>query len=318
MNFKEQIVPINAIDTENKTFKITTCTQVANLVDSIKSFQLLNHPILIQKNDHCAVISGFRRIAACQYMGWSSIPARVLALDTDHLSCIKIAVAENATQRPLNLIEQSRAFNLLSACVNKDNNHLAEISSDLGLPGTPTLIKKIKQLALLNPFIQECVLDESVSLSIALEFAKMSPDVAIEFAEIFSQLKLSLNKQREIIVLVEEISIREEIGAVEVLQHGFLKETLENNDLDRNKKAQKIRYYLKRRRFPEITKTEKEFDDHVKDLKLASNIKLMPPKNFEGNVFTLSISFKNMIELSESRKGIDKIIQHPALNNILC
>jgi ParB family chromosome partitioning protein len=317
MNFKEQIVPINAIDTENKTFKITTCTQVANLVDSIKSFQLLNHPILILKNNNYAVVSGFRRIAACLHMGWSSIPARVLASDTEPLSCIKIAVAENATQRPLNLIEQSRAFNLLSACVNKDN-HLAEISSDLGLPGTPTLIKKIKQLALLNPFIQECVLDESVSLPVALVFANMPSDMAIEFARIFRQLKLSLNKQREIIVLAEEISIREEISVVEVLRHGFLKETLEDNDLDRNKKAQKIRYYLKRRRFPEITKTEKEFDDHVKTLKLASNIKLMPPKNFEGNVFTLSISFKNMIELSESRKGIDKIIQHPALNNMLC
>ena len=317
MNFKEQIVPISAIDTENKTFKITTCTQVVNLVDSIQSFRLINRPILILKNNHYAVISGFRRIAACQYMGWSSIPARVLASDTEPLSCIKIAVAENATQRPLNLIEQSRAFNLLSACVNKDN-HLAEISSDLGLPGTPTLIKKIKQLALLNPFIQECVLDESVSLPVALVFANMPSDMAIEFARIFRQLKLSLNKQREIIVLAEEISIREEISVVEVLRHGFLKETLEDNDLDRNKKAQKIRYYLKRRRFPEITKTEKEFDDHVKTLKLASNIKLMPPKNFEGNVFTLSISFKNMIELSESRKGIDKIIQHPALNNMLC
>jgi len=316
INFKEKKVQIGTIDTENKIFEITTCTKIANLVDSIKKIGLINYPILIRNNKSFIVVSGFRRIAACRSIGWLYITARILDSDTDHPTCIKIAIAENTMQRPLNLVEQAKSLNLLSNHVDTDK-HLIQVASEFGLPDNHVLINKIKQICFLDPLIQKCILNEIISLSVALLLSKIEPDAAIEFAVVFEQLKLSLSKQREIISLVEEIAIREGTGMINVLRNDFLKETLSDNDFDRNKKAQRIRYYLKRRRFPEIIKAEKEFAQHVKALKLESGMKLVPPKNFEGGLFTLSISFKNIIELNKSRELIDKIIQNQALNKIL-
>lgn len=316
MNFKEENVEIDAIDKENKTFEITTCKKISYLAVSIKNFGLINYPVLIKKNKSFNIISGFRRIAACSNIGWSHLTARIADSNTDYLTCIKIAIADNSMQRPLNLIEYARAFHLLSSCVD-DNTCLAKLASELGLPDNYALINKIKQIYFLDPFIHKCIVDETISLSVACLLAKMESDEAIAFAKLFDQLKLSLNKQREIISLVEEISARDEINSVNLLQNDFFKQTLKDNDLEKNEKGQRIRRYLKTRRFPEIIKAEKEFNKLVKSLQLEGGIKLVPPRNFEGSLFTLSIPFKNIIELNKSIKFIDKIVKNSSLNKIL-
>ena len=87
--------------------------------------------------------------------------------------------------------------------------------------------------------------------------------------------------------------------------------------MDRAVKRQKVRSYLRQRRFPEITKAETEYRKWAKQLKLGNNIILIPPKDFEGKSFSMNLRFKNRRELSDLNKKIEEIIQHPALGKIL-
>ena len=92
---------------------------------------------------------------------------------------------------------------------------------------------------------------------------------------------------------------------------------LNNKKLDRTQKTRKIRSYLKKRRFPALSKAENEFKINVKELKLGSGAKLIPPNNFEGNTYTLSLYFKNKKELNDRLAILEKIVKNPVFGKIL-
>jgi len=321
MNFREDIfcqssINLASIDLEDNTFRITTDTRIEDLILSIKNVGLLNPPILIKKASGLQIISGFRRISACLSLGMAQIPARILDSDRKKLECAKLAITENSLQRTLNLIEQSRSFYMLSGFY-KDNDHLAGAASALGLPDNPSIIKKVKKICNLSREIQNGVLSNTISLAMALELEMLEKDEGAALAILFDNLKLSLNKQREIITYIKEIAIIDNISILNLLTKSHLREIADDNDLDKNQKINKIRLYLKQRRFPEITRAEKELEIKIKNLKLSSNMKLIPPKNFEASTYFLNLQFASMEQLRENKTEIEKIIQNPILKDIL-
>lgn len=211
MHFNEQTVKLSWIDSEDDTYRITTEVRIDALVDSIKKVGLINAPFLIEKTrsglkSKFVIVGGFRRIEACRRLGWSTIKARILASDTSKLEAVKLAITDNALQRPFNLIEESRSVSMLSAFF-VENDGLAKETSPLGLPENPDIIKKIKNICHLPGPIQNGILANTISLAMALELSRLEQNDGIFFANLFSDLKLSLNKQREIIVLVKDTGV---------------------------------------------------------------------------------------------------------------
>ena len=321
MNFKEDFVclstiDIDSIDLEDKTFRITTDTSIKKLILSVKSVGLLNPPILLKKTSGFQIISGFRRISAYINLGIVKIPAKIINFDRKKLECVKLAITDNSLQRTLNLIEQSRSLYMLSEFY-PDNDRLAQAASVLGLPDSPAIIKKIKNICILPLDIQNGVLSNTISLAMAIELGKLKKDEGSAFAILFDKLKSSLNKQREIITHIKEIAIIENSSIINLLTKNYLWEISEDQELDKNKKINLIRSYLKQRRFPEITKAEKKLEKKIKSLNLGRNIKLIVPKNFEATTFSLNIQFDNMEQLRKNKTALEKIIKNPLLKDIL-
>ena len=316
MRFKQKIAKLSLIDSKDDSFRITTQINVDHLMDSINHVGMLNLPLLVEKETGYKIVCGFRRIEACRRLNWGDVDVKVLESDTKKLECITYAITDNSLQRPLNLIEQSRSINLLYPFF-KDFSDLGKELSIMGLPGNPSIIKKIKELCHLSGSIQSGILSNTISLAMALELGRLQQSAGDGFAKLFETLKLSLNKQREILTLVKEISLREDISILKVIENDMLQKILFNEDPDRNQKVRKIRIYLKQRRFPVITAAEKEFESHLKKLKLGSGTKLIPPDNFEGTTYTLKLFFKNLIELKDRKASFDALIKNPSLNKIL-
>jgi ParB/RepB/Spo0J family partition protein len=316
MHFKHKKVELSTIDPEDDTYRITTQTSIDDLVASIEDLGIINPPLVIKKKNEYGTVCGFRRIEAGRCLGWRDIEVKILDADTKKLECAKLAIADNLQQRPLNLIETSRSIHLLSACLN-DNRNLVELSSSLGLAQNPSMIKKIEKLYHLSRPIQNGILSNTISLSIALELGQLHREAGIALVDLFEKINASLNKQREIITLVKEVALRENISILQVLQNKDLRKILNHTEIDRTRKTSKIRMYLSARRFPAIANAEKVFQTRLKDLKLGSGLKLIPPPNFESTTYTLMLHFKNLAELEARRSVLDSIIQNPILNKIL-
>ena len=312
MHFKEKNIELACIDSEEKAFRITTRTEIDPLAASIKEIGLITLPILKEKGAKLIIVSGFRRIEACKLLGIVHIKARVLSSEVSDLTSIKIAVAENALQRPLNLIEQARAVHLFGKYF-EDDPALAKMVSGLGLPVNPSISKKLKDLYNLSSPFQEYVLNKTLSLTIALELGALDKPAGVALADLFDELKTSLNKQKEIISLTKEIALLEDNSILEVLQENGLNKIINSKDLDRAKKTAEIRSYLKQRRFPVITDYEKNFKKLIKGLRLGNGIKLVPPKNFEGKVYKLTIDFKSHAELEKRQSILNRIINEKGI-----
>jgi ParB family chromosome partitioning protein len=316
MRFKQKIVKLSLIDSKDDSLRITTQINVDQLMDSIDCVGMLNLPLLVEKKIGYKIVCGFRRIEACRQLNWADVEVRVLESGTKQLECVRYAILDNSLQRPLNLMEQSRSIHLLSPFF-KEVSVLGKELSILGLPDNPSIVKKIKSLCHLSESMQNGILSDTISLGMALELGRLHQDAGEGFAKLFGKLKLSLNKQKEILILIKEISYREDIPILQVIKNDRVQKILTNEDLDRNQKIRKIRIYLKQRRFPALTAAENKFQNHLKKLKLGKGTKLIPPDNFEGTTYMLKLFFKNLTELKDRQSSIDALIKNPSLKKIL-
>jgi ParB family chromosome partitioning protein len=311
-----QTVLLADVDSTDTTFRITTRTELGTLVLSIQKLGLMNPPVLKYNPPGYVIVCGFRRIAACRNLGWTKVPASVLKENFGSFELAQLAIADNGLQRSLNLLETSRAMKLLAE-VCKDQKQLKEASRDLGLPSNPSVAAKVEKICRLPLKIQDGILADTINMSMALELDRLDPEVAEGLVRLFGQLKVGLNKQRELLLLLKEIAKRENIFIPQLIAEKTLQDILKNAELDRAVKRQKIRSYLRRRRFPSISRAEEKYEKFVKQLKLGNNIKLIPPKDFEGMTYMMTFRFDNREELNNMKEKFEKIILHPSFDKIL-
>jgi len=304
------------IDADNDSFRISTAEDTKGLAESIRSVGLIQPPYLKSTEEGHVIVSGFRRIAACRTLEWTDITAYLLQEDEDPLRLASIAIAENCQQRHLNLIEVSRAVNLLSPLL-PDMAALCRHAASLGIAGNTAYLEKIKPLCQMHQSLQDGILSDAVSLPLALELGRFETDVAVWFSRQFQDLHLSLNRQRELVRLVEEISIRESVPIAAVLAAAESSAGLDDKNIDTKRKTAFLRDYLKARRFPHITRAEQAFRENVKALKMRAGCRLMPPRDFEGTDYSLQFQFKDLTGLKHCRDALDDIIAHPKMDAIL-
>ncbi|MBU0992367.1 MAG: ParB N-terminal domain-containing protein [Proteobacteria bacterium] len=317
MNYTEADINISDIDQTDDFYKITTADVDDDLIHSIQSIGLLNRPLLMRKGHAFIIVSGFRRTEALARTGENRLSARILHPDISPLDCLKFSISDNTTQRELNMIENARAVDKLANLTTGAEPFYTLVETFLKLGKNRRLIHKIQSLNSLPEQIKTIILKEQLDFSIASELVGYPESDLTAIAIYLDTLKLSLSKQREFLTLIAEISRRENISVQEFLNEPDLKAIIQNNDLEGNQKAGKIRIYLKKRRYPSLTGTEERFIQLVKELKLNPNTKVSPPRYFEGSVFSLTMNFSSLAELIEQKESFDQLIRHPITKKLV-
>jgi len=309
-------IPLADIDDGDERFRITTRRSGDDLHLSLQRLGLLTAPLVLPWDRGYILVSGFRRVDACRRLGWEAIPARVLEAQATMYACALQSVGENSLERPLNLIETSRALRLLDQYA-PSGNLPPEDASALGLPTHAGLAARLKTLCRMSAEVQDAVLDETVSFAMACEIGQLEEGPSVAFARLFRRLKTSLNKQREIVTLVSEIACRDGLDPGAVLSEPELLRVQDAEDLERNQKTQSIRRLLRRRRFPALTAAEDHFHALRQRLKLGANLQLAPPRDFEGTRYTLTLSFERLEEVDRLRARLDALVRHPDFKTLL-
>jgi ParB family transcriptional regulator, chromosome partitioning protein len=113
MYHEQKNIKISRIRIENQKFRITTQKNIDSLIRSLNGIGLINAVVLLPENDDFIILCGFKRCEAAQALGWTEIRASVLPQYTPQKECARLCIADNSFQRPLNLIEISKALALL-------------------------------------------------------------------------------------------------------------------------------------------------------------------------------------------------------------
>lgn len=316
MNFKFTRLPTAALRRLDASLRITTAQGVENLSRSLQQDGLLNLPVLQEWTGGWRMISGFRRLAAVQQLGWEHLPVRLLSPDSAYTACVCCAIADNALQRPLNLIEVSRALNLLETAY-PDSQMQMTLAANYGLPATPALMARVKPLMHLPNELQQAILDDRLALSMALELAGLPSSEALLLLKLFIDLQLGLNRQKEFLGLMRDIARREKISLTQVLSTDTLVRICEDPGLERPRKAEQARRYLKQRRYPQLSAAETRFKTHLSALQWGPQIQLQAPPGFESPRYRISLNFESLSELAAQLDTVQSDLQHPSLTAIM-
>lgn len=317
MRFSISDVLVKNIDIADDTYKISVNNDTDDLEKSISAVGLINEPVLIQKKSALIIVSGFRRIRALQQLNIKDVTAKVIREGAvTPFDCLKMAIADNAYQRPLTLAEQASAVSKLSSHISSIDKQIELIAEVLNIPPNPSFIKKLLGLSELKEDVRQLIFDDFVSFALVKELGKMADQDLDAFLPYFRNLKLSLNKQRELLSLVTEISKRESITIAKLLGEDDLKGIAIDTDKDKNQKTAHVRSFLKKRRYPHLTAIEDNYHQLVKELKLSDQTTLVPPPYFEGTTFSLKMEFNNFTELLEKNKELETLTAHPIMKKI--
>lgn len=312
MDFEITPVLMRQIKTEDHTFKITTKTEKTELARCIRAIGLLQPPVLIRSGPDFTIVCGFRRINACETLNRQTIPARILPSTVSTIRCAQIAVLDNASQRPLNIVEQSRAYALIRKYAD-DSTAWLNIAESAGLAGSQTAVDRITPIADMPVPMQEAILEGSIAPPIALQLSQLAGDDANALCRFFRQLDTGLNIQRELLALVSEISLRDDVPIAGLIAQADIADTMNNADLPAPQKAQQLRMTLKSKRFPQLSKAEAAYNQKVKSLKLNPRVQIHPPRFFEGTSYRLSLTIDSRRELKSLQSELDKLVLHPNL-----
>jgi hypothetical protein len=315
-------IALSAIDLEDRTFRITTEGETEPLGESIMQLGLLNPPRLIVKSHRWRIVSGFRRISACAVLGKPQIQAWCLAPNTGEANCALMAIADNGLQRPLSLVEQIRASQLLLAHFETETD-LDAMAARVGLPPNPKLLRQLAALAAAPPALFHAMAAGAISLPVALDLmGRPAPDRA-ELVTIFSELRPSLNRQRELMGFLDDIALRDGQAVAQVLAEALVaaRDGYESDDAgkgrDRSFQLNQLRAALRKRRYPHLVQAEALRDQKMKALKLGPAMQLVPPANFEGRRFELKLGFSSLAELRDRCDSCQLLLDNPALADLL-
>ncbi|MDY6905737.1 MAG: ParB N-terminal domain-containing protein [Thermodesulfobacteriota bacterium] len=312
-------IPLSEINQQDDSFRISTTADKDDtaLTRSLTAVGLLTSPLVRPGPDQgFQIVTGFRRVAVLESLGHDAISCRELDAGTNDITCLQIAVADNASQRPLNLVEQARTVQKLTPFFDAPTK-LCQVLADLGLSASPAIVGKLQTIAALPDGVLDGIAKDEIPLSVATELARLDDTAAATLAAVFTRLRLGVNKQREVLTMVREIAAREKRSIQAVLETDEVGDVLENQDLDRGRKAARLREVLTHRRFPAIAQTREAFREAVQAMKLGKCIDLYPPENFESTYYTLQLRFKSMDELASQKAEVDKVVASEALKRLM-
>lgn len=310
-NIEHKKVFIKQIDFGDRSYIFTYESPISQLINSIKEIGIIHLPILEQKSkDLFRIVSGLKRILALRHLKIDQFDALVYDSQGSKpdLSVFLLNLYQNIGTRTLNTIEKATALHKLIHFFHLTEDDVMAVYFPLLDLGTSKLVlERYLKLVQLEDNIKIAVAEEFISIETAIALLEKSPIERQVIFNLFQQLKLGKNRQKEFLGLLTEISAIDNRPIDLVLLCKKIQDVLLNTKITPPRKTEYIKEILKKMRYPLLASTEENFQQIKKDLKLPPNIILRPPPFFEGEKYTVEFSFKNQTEfkkLTEILKSI--------------
>jgi hypothetical protein len=317
MEFSSKKISVAAIDLQDRSFKIRVDTGDDELKESVEKTGIINCPYLMFLKDEAKykIVCGFRRIKAASDLGLKDITANIIDDYSDEKELFLLALHDNLAGLPLNLVEKANAVKSLLKYFQEEE----VIKKYLPLLGLPPVFSCLEELLLiegLDSEIKQGIVNGTVAKKNGLSLSGLGSDGLLLY-RLFMQVNLSTSKQAEIIDSCCDILRRDRLSIPEIINEKEITEALSREDLTLSQKGDKIRLFLRKKRFPMLIILEDRFLNLKKKLGLSKNIRFEPPPSFEGDVYSLQLNFRNVEELKSSADRVKIFSENPLIKGLL-
>ena len=266
----------------------------AALLSSIQRFGIFQPPVVIKKNDTYMLICGFRRVAALKQIGAvPTVACKVIQASTPR-DLLAVILEDQLLAGPLSVIMTARFISLLESLISKEERSVVTKELKLGSYG---YLKRFTPLLDLEVPIRDALHRGSIADSVGLNFCSMPKEDRLFLSELFENLALNKNKQKQLLNFCQIIVAQQHRGSIsELLSERFPEILAPSSDANIPQLTGFLIGELYRLSHPLSTQTESSFNSWRNTLKMPANCNMTHSQSFEIDRVTLSIDFKNREE----------------------
>jgi hypothetical protein len=165
----------------------------------------------------------------------------------------------------------------------------------------------------LPPEIRALLKEESIKYRTAIFLNSLPKTERPLLFRLFREVKQGVNKQREIIEWLEDITKRDDKKVDAILDQTGLEAILSDIALNGPQKGDLFRERLFALRFPEVSTYLKRLKSALSALALPDGVKLVPVTPLEDGEFRLEMTFNSAGDLDEKLSAIKEILGSGAL-----
>ncbi|MGD2245875.1 MAG: ParB N-terminal domain-containing protein [Candidatus Aminicenantes bacterium] len=294
-------VSIGDIEFGDQRFCVSYFFLTDSLVMSIREVGLIYPPIVTLREKRYIPVSGWKRLLACRKLLLSTIPV-FICKEKDDLSVFRLAVFENLATRKIGLIEKAEIVGKLIKFGEPKQKVMRKYLPLLGIPPTYDYFDLYLRISRLNKEEKRRVQKNGLHLRVVEGLVRFP---SRERRLLFPMLPfLSQNKQRELLEMVQEISLKNGIAVEDLFSSGEFKTVINSKNLSPVQKAEKVNLLLKKKRFPLISARLEAFESSKNKLAWPDGVRISPTPFFEEKKVHVWFSFKTKKEYLKKLTGL--------------
>lgn len=281
------------------------------LSTSIQNFGILNPPRVMAHDRVFWILDGHARIEASRKTGATHISCLVCDegfsdLGQTFLHCLELNSWDrefNVAERALCLQQAQKLFT--GPTIPKHFWDIVGINEDI------RTVHQHKEFLKLPDVIQKYAVVHDIPLQVILNFLRFPPAQIENIAAQLFLLPINRNKLAEILSLLLDVTKREGLMPLDIL-NAFLK-TLEG-EKNLFKKEERLRELLSQRRRPEYSRHLQNFQSTIEELSLGDSVQVEPSPFFEDESITLKAKLHSLKDRDElikklQNKGWEKMLK---------
>jgi len=310
-------VPVKSIDVDDQLTSFSWGVPADSLQQSIEEIGVIHPVTLAPLGNGFRIVCGHKRIKIVSQLKIKEIPARILDLAPSDETMLMLNLSENQLHHHYSDIEKGLILFKLSEARVPEIRTIEKYMPMLGLEKSKKLLDdhlKANQLVLgLKTLLHEMNIPLRV-FSVFFNWSNESTEAAERF---FSVLRPGVNKWRDLLEWVEEISTRDEITPLDLFELPELQSVLNQNDLAPNVRYERIHQILHSRRYPVLSNLRVRLARSLDALKLDNKTKVHVQNSFESDEIRIEMKFRTREEFVSQVEKLVRASDSEALDELI-
>ena len=309
-------VPLSEIDLHDRLtdFSLNPNGCPEKLLDSVKEVGI-RHPISIcSTNKPYKIISGHKRVQATIKAGLTSIPAFFVPTMDDALVT---NLKENFALRHYSDIEKGCILNKLISEGFEEDTIIDLYMPLLELERSKKIFQDLILVEKIGSELQKLLHRSNVPVKVFQVFFAWDNENQEAAEKFFAATRPGVNKWRDLLELIEEISRRDEISPKNIFSASATIETLKDKSLTPPQKYDQVHQALRQKRYPVLSDLKKQVLRALDEMKLDDKTRLKYDEAFESDEMKLELKFRDERELSQQVEKIFHALQSGAVNKFV-
>jgi ParB family chromosome partitioning protein len=242
------------------------------------------------------IISGYKRLLALRRLGVESAAARVLPGESlGETEALHLSMECNRFGRGFGPVEAARGLKRLSDLAGLGPESLARrYAPILGLPPSEEVVEDYLRLADAKEEILDALMGGTISTGHALALARVAPSQQVSiYRRVLVPCKLNRKEFEEVLRHLGDLALKKDVPIGDVLRWPEIAKILEEEPGDARRRGTDLRFALKRLRYPRLSAVEQQFTRVLKAARLGEEVRLSPPRFFEGEFLDLAFRVRS-------------------------